>query len=60
MGALCFGISGSGPTVFSLTDNASVAEDIKGELESIFANSPIQANCFVEKLEESEGAHIIL
>ena len=58
-GALNFGISGSGPTVFSLVKDESTANDICNGLEKILTDNGLQCKAFVEELSYSEGAYII-
>ena len=58
-GALNFGISGSGPTVFALAKDEAEAEDIRTRIEELLKEDDIACNSFVEKLSYSEGAYIM-
>ena len=59
LGALNFGISGSGPTVYALTNNEGVALEIVSQLKALLLSYGIENFCFVEHLKEDTGAHII-
>ena len=58
-GALNFGISGSGPTVFALVKDETEAEDIRTRIEQLLRENDIACNSFIEKLSYSEGAYIM-
>ena len=59
LGALNFGISGSGPTVYALTNNEGVALEIVSQLKALLLSNGIENFSFVEHLKEDTGAHII-
>lgn len=59
LGALNFGISGSGPTVYALTNNEGVALEIIKELDALLIQHGIENFSFVEPLEPDTGAYII-
>ena len=57
-GAIACGISGSGPTIFSLSKNNQIANDILNKTSSHFDNSNITYNGFVSIIN-SEGIKVI-
>lgn len=59
LGALNFGISGSGPTVYALTNNEGVALEIVKELDALLVQHGIENFSFVEPLKADTGAYII-
>ena len=59
LGALNFGISGSGPTVYALTNNEGVALEIVKELDALLIQHGIENFSFVEPLKTDTGAYII-
>ena len=58
-GALGFGISGSGPSVFAIASNETAAHNIQENLLKTFENTGVDASCFVESLSGNQGARII-
>lgn len=59
LGALNFGISGSGPTVYALTNNEGVALEIVKEIDALLIQHGIENFSFVEPLKADTGAYII-
>ncbi len=57
--AIGFGISGSGPSVFALTDSMQSAKQINAEFESIFENTNISTSSVIEQLCLNKGALIL-
>ncbi len=57
--ALGFGISGSGPSVFALTDDRVVAEKIQTAMIKEFENTTIKIMSFIEPLNNNLGCRII-
>jgi homoserine kinase len=57
-GALAFGISGSGPSVFALCKGESVAEDVAGTIRKAFYLSGLGSDIIVSSLN-SPGASIV-
>lgn len=57
-GALGSGISGSGPTVFSLCANKSTAQEIGQLIQSIFRKHKVESDVFVSTIHD-QGARII-
>jgi homoserine kinase len=57
-GALAFGISGSGPSVFALCKGESVAEEVAGTIRKAFYLSGLRSDIIVSSLN-SPGALII-
>lgn len=50
--ALGFGISGSGPTVFALCENPTIAENLVNKLEALLADSGIDATTYTSEINE--------
>jgi homoserine kinase len=57
-GALGFSISGSGPSVFALSDNAENAESIAKAMEAVFKNVNLGCEVYVSKIN-SVGSVIL-
>jgi homoserine kinase len=57
-GALGFGISGSGPSVFALCKGDSVAEKVKAEFQEFYQDKNIDFDLHLSKIN-SEGIKII-
>ncbi|MFT4062193.1 MAG: homoserine kinase [Edaphocola sp.] len=57
-GALGFGISGSGPSVFALCGNDGVAHAVAAALESLLVGGGIGCSCYVTKIN-TEGAKVL-
>ena len=57
-GALGFGISGSGPTVFALCRDNSTADTIIGRLESRLRDHDLGSTCYISDIN-TEGASVI-
>lgn len=58
LGALGFGISGSGPTVFAFTKNQDTATDIKLQLQQHLKGIGIASEAYISKIN-AEGPKII-
>ena len=58
-GALNFGISGSGPTIFALVENESAANDICKTIVALLNENGLESTSLVEALKHTEGAYII-
>lgn len=50
-GAITFGISGSGPSVFCLTKGLETAEKIKKNFEKLIKNQHIPFDCFIDTIK---------
>ena len=57
-GALCFGISGSGPSVMALTTNENVANLIVEKIKNHLATNQVNSFTYVSKINQ-EGPYII-
>ena len=57
--ALGFGISGSGPAVFAFSSHEKNAMEIQTALERVYEDTGIQAQSYVDALNDSKGAYII-
>jgi len=57
-GALAFGISGSGPSVFAFANSKNQADKIESELKSVFAGSDIATMSFTESVHGNKGARL--
>jgi len=57
-GALGFGISGSGPTVFAISVNEEIANVVGGVINSQFAHYKLDSDVFVSRIN-MEGAKIL-
>ena len=51
-GALGCSISGSGPSIFALSDSLDTAEQVSGEMRRIFQEAKIASHCFVSKVNQ--------
>lgn len=49
-GAIGGGISGSGPSMFMLSDNVNTADEVADAMESVFSNSKIERNVYVSAI----------
>ncbi|MBL8181333.1 MAG: homoserine kinase [Blastocatellia bacterium] len=49
-GAIGGGISGSGPSMFMLSDNINTADEVADAMESVFSNSEIERNVYVSAI----------
>jgi len=57
-GALGSGISGSGPTIFSLSTDRQTAEKVGKEIQQQFVNMKLKSDVFVSKINDA-GASIV-
>jgi homoserine kinase len=57
-GALGCGISGSGPSIFALSEGIQTAENVAKAIEAIYKNTNIEFHIFVSKIN-SKGVEII-
>lgn len=57
-GALGCGISGSGPTIFALSTEYSIAQQVGKAIQHQFANIKLKSDVFVSRIN-SEGARIV-
>jgi homoserine kinase len=57
-GALGSGISGSGPTIFSLSNDAATAEKVGEEIQRQFVSMKLKSDVFVSKINQT-GARIV-
>lgn len=57
-GAIGFGISGSGPSVFALCEKKETAEDISCKIKELLNQKNIESEAFVTKIND-EGARFI-
>jgi len=55
-GAIGGGISGSGPSMFMLSDNINTADEVADAMELVFANSDIERNIYVSAISKSGAA----
>lgn len=58
-GALAFGISGSGPSVFAFAKDEATAIIIRDSLEKVYEHTGITTESYINKLSEKSGAKII-
>lgn len=49
-GAIGGGISGSGPSMFMLSDNVNTADEVADAMESVFSDSEIERNVYVSAI----------
>ncbi len=52
-GAIGGGISGSGPSMFMLSDNEATADEVADAMEAVFSNSDILRNIYVSPISNS-------
>ena len=57
-GALGCGISGSGPTIFALSTEYAIANNVAGTIQKQFADMKLKSDVFVSKIND-EGARIV-
>ena len=57
-GAIGFGISGSGPSVFALCEKKETAEEISFKIKELLNQKNIESEAFVTKIND-EGARVI-
>lgn len=57
-GALAFGISGSGPTVFAFTHSNKSALEIKDVLEKVYTNTGIATQSNIDVLSSNSGTRV--
>ena len=57
-GALAFGISGSGPSVFAFANSKNQADKIESELKLVFIGSNIETRSFTEMVHGNAGAQL--
>lgn len=57
-GALAFGISGSGPSVFAICKNQKTCETIQQNMLNLYKETGIQVFCHLEELKVSSGTYI--
>lgn len=60
LGALGFGISGSGPSVFALSSSLKSGENIADKLSAVYKKERIDVTSFVAKISSTNGAHITM
>jgi homoserine kinase len=58
-GALTFGISGSGPSVFAICEGEQKANQILKALEEAYKDTGISIKKYCNKISENSGARII-
>lgn len=58
LGAVTFGISGSGPSVFALTSSAKISNDILTEFKKIYYKKGIDILAFTEQIKNNNGAYL--
>jgi len=59
MNALAFGISGSGPSVFALTEGEENAKNILNGLAKVYVNTGIETQGYISALRNDSGARIL-
>ncbi|HMT09779.1 MAG TPA: homoserine kinase [Pyrinomonadaceae bacterium] len=52
-GAIGGGISGSGPSMFMLSDDPTTADEVADAMEAVFANSGIERNIYVSPISQN-------
>lgn len=52
-GAIGGGISGSGPSMFMLSDNVNTADEVADAMESVFSNTDIPRNIYVSTVSQN-------
>ena len=57
-GAIGFGISGSGPSVFALCENQETADKVSAEIKELLNQKNIECEAFVTKINDN-GARVI-
>jgi len=57
-GALGCGISGSGPTIFALSTEYSIANAVAATIQQEFSKMKLKSDVFVSKIND-EGARIV-
>lgn len=57
--ALAFGISGSGPSVFAISEGEENAKNIQNALEEVYQNLDIKTQTYCTPLSQNSGARII-
>ena len=57
-GALGCSISGSGPSIFALSDTLETAQTVSGEMHRVFHEADIDSNCFVSRVNQ-DGIRIL-
>ncbi len=58
-GALAFGISGSGPSVFAVSQGREQAVKIQDTLTAVYAQTDIPFTTYISAINQDSGAHII-
>ena len=58
LGAIAFGISGSGPSIFALCKSVEQGKEIKRALEAIYKDSQIETQGSIEELLNQGGARL--
>jgi len=58
-GALSFGISGSGPSVFAIAEGVEAAKKVVNSLKNVFISEEMPIHTYVNKLAKNSGARII-
>lgn len=58
-GAISFGISGSGPSVFALAKSLTVALGIQNAMDEVFRSTSIETMSFIESIANNQGARIV-
>jgi homoserine kinase len=57
-GALGCSISGSGPSIFALSANSKIAEEVGEQFKAVFSNNGISNNIYISEIN-NEGAELI-
>lgn len=58
LGAITFGISGSGPSVFALTLSQKTAQEILSEFNKIYQGKGIDILAFTEQINNNKGTYL--
>lgn len=57
-GAITFGISGSGPSVFALSSSSKTANEILMSLENIYKGKGVETLSFTQQISKNNGAYL--
>lgn len=57
-GALGGGISGSGPSIFMLSEHQSTAEAVAQEMQKVYQTLELEHHCYITKMSEC-GVHVV-
>lgn len=58
LGAITFGISGSGPSVFSLAPSTKIANSILNEFKKMYDQKGIEILTFTQQIKNNNGAYL--